>query len=123
MNDTTRGIDGLVLRWIERARFVTGGVLALWCTVVAGRAYYYSQLAVPPPTRIVQLPGESPGAAARAVTAPRPGAWIARLEAASVALAATVLEGSDDPFEFIGHAPRRFIVRADLVSDEARLGS
>jgi sortase A len=24
------------------------------------------------------------------------------------------------PFEFIGHAPRRFIVRADLVSDEAR---
>jgi sortase A len=142
------------------------------------------------------------------VTAPAPGAWIARLEAASVALSATVLEGSDDgtlsraaghiedtafpgergnigiaghrdtvfrplgrlhagdaltlttsdhvfhyrvsrtqivnpedvyvldptdrpvitlvtcyPFEFIGHAPRRFIVRADLVSDEARLGS
>jgi sortase A len=27
------------------------------------------------------------------------------------------------PFEFIGHAPRRFIVRADQVSDEARLGS
>ena len=25
------------------------------------------------------------------------------------------------PFEFIGHAPRRFIVQADLVTDEARL--
>ena len=25
------------------------------------------------------------------------------------------------PFEFIGHAPRRFIVQADLVADEARL--
>jgi sortase A len=25
------------------------------------------------------------------------------------------------PFEFIGHAPRRFIVQADLVSDEARV--
>ena len=25
------------------------------------------------------------------------------------------------PFEFIGHAPRRFIVQADLVGDEARL--
>jgi sortase A len=209
MNDTTRGIDRrLVLRWIERALFVTGGVLALWCMVVAGRAYYYSQLGVPQPTRITELPGESPGAAARAVSAPAPGAWIARLEATSVALSATVLEGSDAgtlsraaghiedtafpgergnigiaghrdtvfrrlgrlhigdhltlttsghvfhyrvsgtqivgpedvyvldptdrpvitlvtcyPFEFIGHAPRRFIVRADLVGEEARLGS
>jgi sortase A len=24
------------------------------------------------------------------------------------------------PFEYVGHAPRRFIVRADLVGDEAR---
>jgi sortase A len=27
------------------------------------------------------------------------------------------------PFEFIGHAPWRFIVRADLVSEDPRLGS
>jgi sortase A len=27
------------------------------------------------------------------------------------------------PFDFIGHAPRRFIVRADLVSENARLTS
>jgi sortase A len=26
------------------------------------------------------------------------------------------------PFEFVGHAPRRFIVRADLVSEESRAG-
>lgn len=26
------------------------------------------------------------------------------------------------PFEFVGHAPRRFIVRAELVSEEARAG-
>jgi sortase A len=207
MNHTNRGIvRRLVRRWIERALFVTGGVLALWCAVVAGRASYYSRLGVPPATRIAQLPGESPDAAARAVPAPAPGAWIARLEAASIALSATVLEGSDDgtlsraaghiedtafpgrrgnigiaghrdtvfrrlgrlhvgdaltlttsdhvfhyrvsgtqivapedvyvldptnrpvitlvtcyPFGFIGHAPRRFIVRADLVSDEARV--
>jgi sortase A len=206
MNHATHRIDRrLVLLWIERALFAAGGALVLWCAVIAGRAYYYSQLAVPPPTRIAQLPGEAPGAAARAPTAPLSGAWIARLEAASVALSATVLEGSDDgtlsraaghiedtafpgergnigiaghrdtvfrplrrlhlgdaltlttsgrvfhyrvsgtqivgpedvyvldptdrpvitlvtcyPFEFIGHAPRRFIVRADLVSDEAR---
>jgi sortase A len=26
------------------------------------------------------------------------------------------------PFEFVGHAPRRFIVRAELVGEEARAG-
>jgi len=26
------------------------------------------------------------------------------------------------PFEYVGHAPRRFIVRADLVAEEARAG-
>jgi sortase A len=26
------------------------------------------------------------------------------------------------PFEYIGHAPRRFIVSADLVGDDARAG-
>jgi len=26
------------------------------------------------------------------------------------------------PFEFIGHAPRRFIVRADLVEEETKAG-
>jgi sortase A len=212
MNDTTRGsgsrLGQPVMRWIERLLFVTGGVLILWCAVIAGRAYHYSRLGVPPPTRIAEVPGDSPGATGQAVTVPAPGAWIARLEATSVALSATVLEGSDDgtlsraaghiedtafpgergnigiaghrdtvfrplgrlragdaltlttsdhvfhyrvsrtqivdpedvyvldptdrpvitlvtcyPFEFIGHAPRRFIVRADLVSDEARLGS
>ena len=70
---------------------------------------------------------------------------MARLEALTVALSATVLEGSetaivnpDDayvldptdhpvmtlvtcyPFEFIGHAPRRYIVSADLVADAER---
>jgi sortase A len=205
MTQATHRIDRwLVLLWIERALFVTGGVFVLWCAVVAGRAYYYSHLGVPPPARIAELPRES----APAVTNPRTGAWIARLEAASVSLSATVLEGSDDgtlsraaghieetalpgqrgnigiaghrdtifrplrglrvgdpltlttadrvfhyrvsatqvvgpedvyvldptngpvmtlvtcfPFEFIGHAPQRFIVRAELVSDEARLGS
>jgi hypothetical protein len=90
MTHTTRGIESRVaLRWIERALFVTGGMLALWCAVVAGRAYYYSQLGVPPPTRIAQLPGESPGATARAVPAPEPGAWIARLEAASISSSRT----------------------------------
>ena len=61
---TQRVAVRLAARWLERALFVMGGVLALWCTFNVARA----------------------------------------------------------PFEFIGHAPRRFIVRADLVSENARQG-
>ena len=207
----------LAARWLERALFAAGGVLAPWCVFSVGRAYYYARLPIPPEpsrartsdrTRPIQLPGEA------AATPPLPPvvherrAWIARLDAPSVALSATVLEGSDDgtlaraaghiedtafpgqpgnigiaghrdtifrplrrlrrgdpitlstsdrvfryrvsettivdpqdvyvlnptaqpavtlvtcyPFEFIGHAPRRFLVRADLVGERARLAS
>jgi sortase A len=175
----------------------------------AGRAYYYTHLPIPAEPSSAALPGDS----AATPSLPLPSivhkrrAWIARLEAPTVALSATVLEGSDDgtlaraaghiedtafpgeagnigiaghrdtvfrplrhlrtgdpitlrtsdrvfhyrvsatkivdpqdvyvlnptdrpavtlvtcyPFEFIGRAPRRFIVRADLVSENARLG-
>jgi sortase A len=198
----------LTARWLERALFVMGGVLALWCIFSVARTYYYTQLPIPPEPIKARLPGDS------AATPPLPPAvhehrdWIARLDAPSVSLSATVLEGSDDgtlaraaghiedtafpgqpgnigiaghrdtifrplrrlrtgdpitlstsdrvfhyrvsgtkivdpedvyvldptdqpavtlvtcyPFEFIGHAPRRFIVRADLVSENARLVS
>jgi sortase A len=181
--------------------FVTGGALAVWCLLVVVRAGYYSRLPVPPAQRT--LPDES--AAASPAPSLKTGAWIARLEAPSIQLAATVLEGSDDatlmraaghieetalpgrpgnigiaghrdtifrplrhakvgdeltlttpdrvfryrisetrivgpkdvyvldptprpamtlvtcyPFEFIGHAPKRFIVRADLLREEVR---
>lgn len=196
----------LVARWLESALFSVGGVLALWCMFSAGRAYYYAHLPIPAEPSIAALPGDS-GATPSLPSVHKRRAWIARLEAPTVTLSATVLEGSDDgtlaraaghiedtafpgepgnigiaghrdtvfrplrhlragdpitlstsdrvfryrvsatkivdphdvyvlnptdrpaltlvtcyPFEFIGHAPRRFIVRADLVSENARLG-
>ena len=203
----------LTARWLERALFVMGGVLALWCLFSVGRAYYYTWLPIPPQPSMISidrpqgLPGD-PAAAPSPPPVPERRAWLARLEAPSVDLSATVLEGSDDgtlaraaghiedtafpgqpgnigiaghrdtifrplrrlrtgdpitlsttdrvfhyrvpgtrivdpqdvyvlnptdrpaitlvtcyPFEFIGHAPRRFIVRADLVSENVRLVS
>ena len=205
----------LAARWLERALFVMGGVLALWCVFSVGRAYYYTQLPIPSraepgpfdrPSPGGPAPGRLGGPPVLPPVVPERRTWIARLEAPSVALSATVLEGSDDgtlaraaghiedtafpgqpgnigiaghrdtifrplrrlrdgdpitlstsdrvfryrvsgtkivdpqdvyvldptdrpavtlvtcyPFEFIGHAPRRFIVRADLVSESARL--
>jgi sortase A len=207
----------LAARWLERALFAMGGVLALWCVFSIGRAYYYAQLPIPPEPRGAgsidrpqgpQLPGDPAATPSLPRVAHARRAWIARLEAPSVALSATVLEGSDDgtlaraaghiedtafpgqpgnigiaghrdtvfrplrrlregdpitlstsdrvfryrvsgtrivdpqdvyvlnptdrpavtlvtcyPFEFIGHAPRRYIVRADLVSESARVTS
>ena len=198
----------LTARWLERALFVMGGVLALWCIFNVGRTFYYAQLPIPPQPIKAQLPGDSAATPALPPAVHERRAWIARLDAPSVALSATVLEGSDDgtlaraaghiedtafpgqpgnigiaghrdtifrplrrlrtgdpitlstsdrvfhyrvsgtkivdpqdvyvlnptdrpavtlvtcyPFEFIGHAPRRFIVRADLVSESARLVS
>jgi len=195
-----------VIVWLERGLFTAGGVLALWCAVSLARISYYERLPIPAPIRH-ELPSDRGSQPAAAAVSP-PGAWLARLEAPSVALAATVLEGSDDrtlaraaghiedtalpgqpgnvgiaghrdtifrplrhlrvgdpltlttsdgvfryrvssttivtpedvyvldptdrpavtlvtcyPFEFIGHAPRRFIVRADLVSAGSRLSS
>jgi sortase A len=192
-------------RWLERALFAMGGILVLWCIFSVGRASYYAQLPVPPQPSALQLPGDA-SATPPAAVAPERRAWIARLDAPSVALSATVLEGSDDgtlaraaghiedtafpgqpgnigiaghrdtifrplrrlrpgdpltlsttdrvfryrvsgtqivdpqdvyvldptdqpvvtlvtcyPFDFVGHAPRRFIVRAELVSESARL--
>jgi sortase A len=203
---TARNIRRGALRWLERIFFLIGGVIAIWCLIVILRAEYYARMPVPEPPPIASaLPGEAGDDRSVEAPARERGRWVARLEAPSVALAATVLEGSDEgtlsraaghiettafpgergnvgiaghrdtvfrplrrlhvgdalrlttsdrifqyrvsgtrivspedvyvlnstgtsemtlvtcyPFEFIGHAPRRFIVRADLVSEEAR---
>jgi sortase A len=194
---------------MERALFLIGGALALWCLVVVLRADWYASMPVPPATTTrITLPGEAHRAGRPVSAAPPRGTWLARLEAKSVGLSATVLEGSDEgtlaraaghiegtaipgelgnvaiaghretafrplrrlqvgdyvtlttagrllryrvsetkivrpeevsvldpvdrpvmtlvtchPFEFIGRAPHRFIVRADLVMEESRSSS
>ncbi len=199
-----------VLRWIERSLWVVGVVLALWCAVVLAEARRTRNMPVPAPSAATStsLPGDSaepPDTTTNTFRPPAAGTWVARLEAPSIKLAATVLEGTDDrtlargaghieetafpgqpgnlgiaghrdttfrpvrrikvgdplvvttpdhiyqyrvtktfivgpddvyvldpadhptltlvtcyPFEFIGHAPKRFIVSADLVKDENR---
>jgi sortase A len=194
------------LRVLELTLFTIGGVLAIWWVVVLVRANYYSRLPIPVPRPAATLPGDTPSPVPPPAPPRRkPGAWLARLEASSIDLSATVLEGSDDgtlsraaghieetafpgesgnigiaghrdtifrplrnirvgdpmtlttsdhvfryrvsgtkivqpedvyvlnptdrpvltlvtcyPFGFIGHAPRRFIVRADLVEEDRR---
>jgi sortase A len=174
-------------RWIERGLLVVGATLGLWCAITLVEARYTSTLA-PRPSGL--LPGDAgtkiPLQYVRMT--PETGAVLARLDAPSVHLSTSVLEGSDDgtlnreagnigiaghrdtvfrplrnvkagdpidlttaqrvwhyrvrrtaivgpddvavldptadptltlvtcyPFEFIGHAPRRFIVQAELI--------
>src|SRR5262245_21573811 len=95
-----------VLRFLERLCFLVGGALALWCLVVIVRAEYYARMPIPPPppppAAVGVLPGEEDDASAGLRIPPQrppdhdPGSWVARLEAPSVDLTATVLEGSGD---------------------------
>lgn len=94
----------IFLTWLERALLVTGTVLGIWCAFVLVRAEYYRRMPVPPTPAVAgpvgtvgTLPGETPGEnTPPRHTAVAVGSWIARMEAPSVNLAATVLEGSDD---------------------------
>lgn len=195
-----------LLRCLERGLLAIGIALAVWCAAVLVEARFHKTLPVPPVTVTQTLPGDERGTARR--PAPAAGTWLARLDAPSVQMSATVLEGSDDatlnrgaghieetpfpgqsgnigiaghrdtifrplrrikvgdpldlttagrvyhyriaktlivdpdavyvldptaqptltlvtcyPFDFVGHAPRRFIVQARLVTEEARSGA
>ncbi|HEY1910936.1 MAG TPA: class D sortase [Vicinamibacterales bacterium] len=208
------------MRWVERGLIAGGVALGVWCAVVLTEARFVNQVAIPAadsaPVVVTQtlpdgarpLPGDESGGSARpsaSAAAPAPGTLLGRLEAPSVQLSATLLEGSDDgtlsrgaghiedtplpgqagnigiaghrdtifrplrrvhvgdplslttadriyryrisktsivgpddvyvldptkdptltlvtcyPFEFVGHAPKRFIVQAELVDERAR---
>ena len=82
----------IVLRWLERSLLAVGLALGLWCGAVLLDAHFVANMRIPDP------PKESTPSTGAAATlpAPVPGSWIARLDAPSVRLSATVLEGSDD---------------------------
>lgn len=88
-----------VLKTVERTMLVAGVVLGLWAAFVMVQNWYYARVPVPGVSEVRELPGEDPGKPVG--TSGRPerterGSWLARLEAPSVRLTATVLEGSDD---------------------------
>ena len=199
------------LWWTERGLILIGVALGAYCAAILVEARFHQTAPLPPALTVTQtvLPGD-PGDAKAPAPAPTPaaGALLGRLEAPSVKLFTTVLEGSDDatlsrgsghiedtpfpgqpgnvgiaghrdttfralrnihvgdslefktadrlyryrisktwivgpddvyvldptpepaltlvtcyPFEYVGHAPRRFIVRANLVGEEGLLSS
>jgi LPXTG-site transpeptidase (sortase) family protein len=205
-----------LLTFLERGLLAAGAALAVWCAIVLVEARFTKELPIPePPLVITQtLPGDTgsgtagtaDSTASKRRRAPGPaGSWLARLDAPSVKLSTTVLEGDDDatlsrgsghiedtplpgepgnmgiaghrdtvfrplrnirvgdpmdlttsdrvyryrisktlivrpedvyvldptpqptltlvtcyPFDFVGHAPKRFIVQAELVEDRTR---
>jgi sortase A len=88
------------LQWAERALLGVGAALGLWALLSSAQIHFYASLPVPTaPVALAELPGEGPdrqvgGANERSRLAVRPGSWLARLEAPSVGLTATVIEGS-----------------------------
>lgn len=91
-----------VLRWIERGLLTAGVVLGAWCAAVLVEARFHQTVPVAPlevtQTAVPVLPGDAGSSAARAAapSAPAAGSVIAKLEAPSVQMTTTVLEGSDD---------------------------
>ena len=76
------------LRWLERSLLATGMALTIWCGAVLLDAHFVATMPVPDPPK-VETGSTTP-------LAPVTGSWVARLDAPSVGLTATVLEGSDD---------------------------
>jgi sortase A len=91
-----------VLQWIERGLLTAGVVLGAWCAAVLVEARFHQAVPVAPlvvtQTAVPVLPGEGGSGATRpaAPSAPAAGSTIAKLEAPSVQMTTTVLEGSDD---------------------------
>jgi len=101
---STQVSTGDPLLWLQRALTALGLALGLWWLLGAAQMHYYASLPVPGAAAVRQLPGEgapvhAAGASAsgkRDAGTVQTGDWVARLEAPSVALTATVIEGSSD---------------------------
>jgi sortase A len=82
-----------LLRWVERTLLALGLVLGAWCGAVLLEAHFVAIMPIPDPPKAAA--GSGPPAPA-VLVAPSTGSWVAKLNAPSVRLSATVLEGSDD---------------------------
>ncbi|MCC7417878.1 MAG: class D sortase [Acidobacteria bacterium] len=86
---------------IERLLLAAGVALGLWCAAQVLDARYVQRMPVPPPHRTAlpadaQPPPDRSAAAARHLVVLAAGTWVGRLEAPSVGMTATILEGSSD---------------------------
>jgi sortase A len=93
------------LRWLERGMLAVGVGLAAWCAAVLVEARFHNAAAlhdagqlVVTQTAVPVLPGDSGEArrAAPSTPAPAAGTLLGRIEAPTVHMSASLLEGSDD---------------------------
>ncbi len=89
--------------WLERALFTCAFALGLWALLAAAQSRFYAALPIPSHAAIALLPGEGADgghdmtpATTASISPLKPGDWVARLEAPSVGLEATVIEGSSN---------------------------
>ena len=91
-----------VLRWIERGLLACGVALGAYCAAVLVEASFHNAAAlrndqlVVTQTAVPVLPGDAGDTRRKAPTAPAAGTLLGRLEAPSVQMKTSVLEGSDD---------------------------
>jgi LPXTG-site transpeptidase (sortase) family protein len=82
------------LRLAERCLWLACGTLSIAFTLITLEAHYTAHLPVPASVTMNALPGETTRLTKE--TAATRGRWLARLDAPSLGLSATVLEGSDE---------------------------
>jgi sortase A len=80
------------LRGLERTLLGVGLGLGIWCGAVLLEAHFVATMAIPAPPKAVAASVPT----TTVLPAPMIGSWVAKLDAPSVRLSATVLEGSDD---------------------------
>ena len=85
----------IFLRWLERTLLGVGLGFGIWCGAVLSEAHFVATRPVPDPPTVAAASVPTP-TVPPTPTAPTAGSWVARLDAPSVRLSATVLEGSDD---------------------------
>jgi LPXTG-site transpeptidase (sortase) family protein len=82
-----------LLGWLERMLLAIGLGLGIWSGAVLLDAHFVARMPIPDPPKVAGASIPAPGVV---FTPPGNGSWIAKLDAPSVRLSATVLEGSDD---------------------------
>jgi sortase A len=92
-----------VLRWLERGLLAAGVGLGAWCAAVLVEARFHDAVAmrdagqlVVTQTAVPALPGDAGDARTRSRPAPAAGTLLGRIEAPTVRMSASLLEGSDD---------------------------
>ena len=83
----------IFLRWLEWTLLTIGVVLGVWCGAALLDAHFVARMPIPDPPKVAAA---SIPATTVVLPPPSTGSWIAKLDAPSVRLSATVLEGSDD---------------------------